>query len=634
MLLKLILSVLPLCSSVADTCDVLSISEVEVVQSVRSREVVSGQQLDGEGVRRLGALSVADALHHFSGVQVKDYGGIGGLKTINVRSMGSQHTGIFYDGVELGNAQNGQVDLGQLSMENVESVRVYHGQRSALFQTASDFGHSGTVYLRTRIPINNHLRVMGQGGSFGLMRGSFLCERRLSERVSSSLLVNGTRSDGQYPFRYRRLNYDRTVAYDTTAHRHNGDVTSFHAELNLFGRMDRSNWHAKAYHYQSDRGIPGAIVNNVWRRGERQSDGNTFVQGQWQGDLTPRYSMRVLGKAAYYSTHYVCRDSTQFMADNRYRQMELYASTSHAVELTPSWSLSAACDVRHNVLWSDMPLFHTARRTTCLLALASALHVSDVRAQVSLMSTDFSHLSPSAFVCWDASRWLSLHAFAKQSYRLPTFNELYYTTIGNSRLRPETARQLDAGLQFRTSSQSSPWRLSLTADVYRNRVSHKIIAYPQGQQFRWTMLNLGEVRVTGVDLNAESGVNLGQWHLQLSPQYTWQRAIDVTSPADSYYRHQIPYVPHHSGSLRASLAYRGVSLLYAFTYTGERWSQQQNIAYNHLQPWYTSDLHLQYQTPSWRLSADVLNLLDQQYDVIVNYPMPGRSFRFSISYSL
>lgn len=66
---------------------------------------------------------------YFSGIQIKDYGGVGGLKTVNIRSMGTNHVGVFYDGIELGNAQNGTVDLGRFSLDNMESVTLYNGQK-------------------------------------------------------------------------------------------------------------------------------------------------------------------------------------------------------------------------------------------------------------------------------------------------------------------------------------------------------------------------------------------------------------------------------------------------------------------------------------------------------------------------
>lgn len=81
----------------------------EVVITARRKpvNVIPVQTLSGEELNRLNSNSIADALRYFSGVQVKDYGGVGGIKTVNIRSMGTNHTGVVYDGVELGNAQNG-----------------------------------------------------------------------------------------------------------------------------------------------------------------------------------------------------------------------------------------------------------------------------------------------------------------------------------------------------------------------------------------------------------------------------------------------------------------------------------------------------------------------------------------------
>ena len=94
----------------------------EVLVTARSlpKEVIPVQQLSGAQLQQQ-LHSVADAIRYFSGVQIKDYGGVGGLKTVNIRSMGTNHVGVFYDGIELGNAQNGTVDLGRFSLDNMGS---------------------------------------------------------------------------------------------------------------------------------------------------------------------------------------------------------------------------------------------------------------------------------------------------------------------------------------------------------------------------------------------------------------------------------------------------------------------------------------------------------------------------------
>ena len=121
------------------------LDEVVVTSKLTFREVIPSQKMSGEQLEKLNTHSVADALRYFSGLQLKDYGGVGGIKTVNIRSMGTNHLGIYYDGVELGNAQNGQIDLGQFSLDNVDEVTLYNGQKSAIFQTASDFGNGPTT---------------------------------------------------------------------------------------------------------------------------------------------------------------------------------------------------------------------------------------------------------------------------------------------------------------------------------------------------------------------------------------------------------------------------------------------------------------------------------------------------------
>ena len=223
---------------------------------------------------------------------------------------------------------------------------------------------------------------------------------------------------------------------------------------------------------------------------------------------------------------------------------------------------------------------------------------------------------------------------------MPTFNELYYTDIGNATLSPETAIQYNLGVVYGKSTGPS-WfgGVRIQADGYFNTVHDKIIAYPKGQQFRWTMLNLGKVHITGVDVAAGLTFNpLRDLYVTTRLQYTYQEAIDVTNPADTYYRDQIPYIPWHSGSAAVQATWRTWQLNYSFIYTGERYNQQENIVYNHTQPWYTSDLSLakefRWNRYTARVQLEVNNLFSQDYDVILNYPMPKRNYRVTVNFEI
>ncbi|MCM1310152.1 MAG: TonB-dependent receptor [Bacteroides sp.] len=640
-----------------DTLPGRQLKEVVVTAEHPKVEVLPVQTLSGEELQRLNSNSVADALRYFAGVQVKDYGGVGGIKTVNVRSMGTNHTGVVYDGVQLGNAQNGQIDLGQFSLDNIEAISLHNGQKSQILQPARDFGSAGTIYMRTRTPKfagneSYHARAAVRFGSFDLLNPSALVELKLSERISASLSAEWLTSSGKYRFRYRRVNPAGELAYDTTAVRQNGDINATRIEANLNGSLSMGEWHFKVYNYNAERGVPGAIVNNVWRRGERIWDTNSFVQGNFTQTFG-RFTTLNTAKYAFYRTHYVNNDDKQVKIDNLYRQREVYFSTANEFEIFSWWRISASYDFMWNTLDADMYDFAKPDRISNLLSVATAFDFGRFKMQASGLGTfihdrlegkespkDKKVFTPAvyaSFVPLRTNREFSIRAFYKKSFRMPTFNDLYYADMGNSKLDPERVTQYNFGLLYDHSSQFNfIANAMVSVDGYYNKVKNKIVAYPKGQQFRWTMLNLGVVDIRGIDVAAQITVKpINDLFLTLRGQYTFQRAIDITNPADNYYRDQIPYIPRHSGAAVFNASWRKINLNYSFIYVGERYNQQENIRYNYTQPWYTSDISASYDFQlgkvGLRALIEVNNLLSQDYDVILNYPMPKRNYRFSLT---
>ncbi|MBR3765679.1 MAG: TonB-dependent receptor [Muribaculaceae bacterium] len=626
----------------------------EVIVTAQSyKEVIPAQTLGGQELEALRSHSVADALRYFSGVQLKDYGGVGGIKTVNIRSMGTNHMGVYYNGIELGNAQNGQVDLGKYSLENIESVSLYNGQKSEIFQSAREFGSAGSIYLNTRFPKfkeseTSHLRVGLRAGSFDLFNPSLTFDHKLNETISMSFNTEWVSSSGKYKFRYRRVTPSGELAYDTTAVRENGDIDAVRLEGGLHGFLPKGRWKVYLYHYNSERGVPGAIVNNVWRRGERLWDRNSFAQGMFEYNFTHKFSSKINAKYAFDYTRYVNNDDKLIHVDNIYKQREVYLSWANRYRILPNWDLSLAYDFQ----WNGLSEYMDVDRTTHWASLATALSLWDCfKLQASGLITyvneeqrdrdeapDKFKITPGIFASYKPFKRPNfvIRAFYKHSYRMPTFNDLYYTDMGNAYLKPETAIQYNVGILYDIVREKSWFKyFKVGTDIYYNDVKDKIVAYPKGQQFRWTMLNLGKVEIKGID--AQIGGTFGlpcDIDFTTKFQYTYQEAIDVTNPADNYYRHQIPYIPWHSGSAILMLDWKGWHLNYSFIYTGERYNQQENIRYNHTQPWYTSDISLMKSFKigkvDFKATAEVNNLFSQDYDVILNYPMPKRNYRFGL----
>lgn len=632
------------------------VEEVVVTGHVVRKEVIPVQELSGEQLHKLSSHNVADALRYFSGIQIKDYGGVGGLKTVNIRSMGTNHVGVFYDGIELGNAQNGTVDLGRFSLDNMEAVTLYNGQKSAVFQPAKDFGSSGSIYLQTRTPRfdegeTHHVKATMKTGSFGLANPALLWEQRLSERVSSSLSAEYLYSTGRYKFTYRMQE-----GYDTTAVRRNGDLNALRVEGGLFGRVEQGYWRAKVYFYNSERGYPGAIVRNKFSHEDRQWDTNFFAQGSFKKDFKPWYSLLVNAKYAYDYLHYLAdpnKDESLMYTNNHYYQQEAYLSAANRFTIFPWWEVNLSADWQFNLLNADLRDFVYPRRHTLLAAAATAMRFDRVEIQASLLGTlvhdrtkgdrmsDKRKLTPAVFLSWRPFEraGINIRAFYKRIFRMPTLNDLYYTFVGNVDLDPEFTTQYDAGITYsRTFEHTWLRSLELQADVYYNQVDNKIVATPTSNFFRWTMVNLGNVEIRGVDAAVQTGWAVGRdFSLTARLNYTYQQAQDFTDPSSEFYGGQIPYIPWHSGSAVLNAAWRSWEVSYSFIYTGERYSSQANIPYNYQLPWYTSDFSL---AKGWHVgkgdlktTLEVNNLLNQQYEVVACYPMPGTNFKLIIQYT-
>lgn len=614
------------------------------------------QTLSDSALQRLNSFSVADALRYFAGVQLKDYGGVGGLKTVDVRSLGVNHTGLLYDGVPISNMQNGQLDLGKFSLDNIEEISLYNAGTNNMLQPANAYASGATIYLTVRKPTfsehqKTHIRASFKTGSFGLVNPSILLQHKLSKVFSLQASVERVAADGRYKFREKVEN-----AYDTTATRENADIHSWRTELGLFGKFkDSSSLHTQLYYYASDRGLPGAIANNRYLNPQRLWDRNFFVQSKYSKAVNDYYSFAVIGKYTYDYTRYF--DSTVVGTDgalnNYYRAQEVFVSMANEVKLSRNWTSQFSVDYRYNYLNANLDNFAYPSRNSILAVVATQYQTDKWTVQGNLLGTfifnkvkfgqlpaDRKEFTPTVDFSWQPFRKTNfrIRGFYKNIFRMPTFNDLYYTGIGNVNLNPEFAKQYDIGITYWKVLDARGSFVSLQVDGFHNDVKDKIVATPQQNLFRWKMVNLGKVKSNGVTASFKN-----EWHwnegltTNISLQYTYEDSKNKT--AGYAYGFPVPYTPRSSSSAIANMTYKTWELNYSYLYVGLRYNIPDISLPNSTNPpWYTHDISLvknfSFGRHRLRCTAEINNLLNQQYEVILNYPMPGRNYRFGIQYNL
>lgn len=628
---------------------VRQLQEVIISTKQPTRTIATSQKLSGVDLQALSTTSVADALKYFAGVQIKDYGGLGGLKTINVRSLGAQHVGIYVDGIRITNAQNGTVDLGKFSLSSMESVSLYNANKLDYCQSASEYASGATVYLQTRRPKNDSLSVQLRNASFhtwmAKLNGQFNWHG-----WQGFLDGEYCNSRGDYPFRYKS-EYE-----DTVGRRANSDIRYGRIEAALF----KGGFSSHIYYYDSERGCPGGIVRRLsdkYTNVGREWDRDFFVQASYQ----EKFHRKILFKANTKYTNEYLRYCTNYpenqntaRVDNHYRQQNVYGALCLAY-LPWKWlSLSTSYDVRFSILKADLKRFEDVKRVDQKQVLAAQANYRGIRAAASILHQryndyTFTHVgaadpldrwTPAVSLAYTLYNNITLRGWYKEIFRAPTLNDLYYTQVGNRNLKPEYTKQWNLGVEYHLDNskfeiQNSKLTLDIQCDVYQNKIENRIVCLPLKGTYTWSMMNYGYTFCRGLNATVKGHYKRGDWNCSLITSLTWQHDVDRTDPEDEdMYDKPICYSPTLSTGITAILGWRTLQFTTSYLYVGERmWSKAdpEDI----LAPYHNVDMKLSYthniRKVSMGLCLEVCDVLDIQYEHIPRYPMPGRNYKLTLS---
>lgn len=582
----------------------------------------------------LGLKSVAEALRLANGVTVKDYGGLGGMKTVSVRNLGAEHTCVLYDGVPVSNCQAGQIDISRFSTDNINAIRMGIGAPTEMLTPASAEPFSGNLYLTT--PNDDKASELKLSyGNWNTINTS----ARFSKRIINSF-VNYSHTDGDYPFTLTN------GTLKTHERRNNGRTDAVNGEINASRDFatesnHRSHLSAKLYYYYSDRQLPGGVIYYNNEAHERLWDENCFVQAKYDLQLGRQWEMQFIGKYNHSWNKYFdgnqIDDGEITMHTYRYRQDETFLSVGvnyRAARTNDRLQMAVVVDETWNTLRNNIPEVGHKYRTTTYSTLRIRYHEHWFTANASLSFTFLNEtrnqkrFTPSVSMSvkpWN-ERQIFVRASWRQAFRLPSFNDLYYYRLGNRDLRPERTNETNIGLTY--SGHLPAGQLSVTADAYLNRVHDLIVAFPT--TFAWKMYNYGKVDIKGLNVMAE----YRQKSVMVNVGYNLNDARNITASSTSRYSRQVPYTARHSGNASVIWQNRLVNVGYALQWMGKRYSSLMHERQYRLPSFDDHSLTLtkifMVSKRHCEVSLMCKNILDRQYEIIQFYPMPGRSFFLSV----
>ncbi len=633
-----------------------NLQEFEVVSERVRREVTSTAplfNLTSERMKTMGVTDISDALHRLPGINIRDYGGAGGMKTVSVRGFGTTHTGVIYDGIVLSDCQSGKIDLSRYSLDNVGSLSLIVGDNSDIFVPAKASASAASIIISSMSvpgPMDSLWHVTGQMrfGSFGTYNPYFKVGKSLTPKFSFSVIGEYTHAKNNYPF---TLENGKLV---TRERRNNSMMNSWHGEINTRWRLTPSSMlDAKVYYYDNNRQLPGPVIlyNPVCH--EKLRDRNFFGQLTYKNLSLSKFSFQGLAKFNWDASLYHDEDGKYpgGILDEDYFQREVYVSGSALYVPTDKLAFNYSADYFYNNLTTNQmevvgPWRHSVLQSftgkfqnSWLLATARLLwSIYDNGVKEGISSKDENKLSPSLSVSVQPmrNRLFFIRASYKNIFRMPTFNETYYFRMGSTSLKPEDTDQFNFGLTWQYNSTNWLNALVLTGDVYYNNVKDKIVALPTNM-FIWTMTNMDKARAFGVDVTASATFNIARRQsLVFAGNYSWQRVQPRTSPTDPDYNKQVAYTPIHSGAASLSWENPWVDVVVHTTGASDRYGTSSNLPITRIKGYMEMGAALirsfNIKRNTIDLRFDLTNILDTQYEIVGNYPMPGRAWKFTVTY--
>ncbi len=628
------------------------LKEMEVTVARINRYYVDSLHvyISSQDIEALQPDDLGELLKKLPGVNVKSYGGLGGLKTVSIRGLGGQHTNFVMDGFSQTQTQTGQVNLGQIQLDNIESVVVQRGGASELTIPASAQLSGNTIVLESfqaktpGIPLQQKLYT--KFGSFGQVDHHYIGKTG-GKKVFGGVFLKYRQAHGRYPFRF--MNYQTEIS----GIRNNNDYTDINGGGNLRYQPNKDHqFNFYFQHMEAQQGVPGAVVLYNDFAEQRLNTTNTQVKADYKGKvrfMSYRFHYAMMADSLFYLDPAYLNNAGELRASYRNKTHDFGVSLGTTIrerlhlnmgvqevysKLRSVESLTASPERFH--LYSFAKATYSASRWSAVAQLGFQ-HVKELNKNGEY-APNRTRMNPYAEYRYHFSEKIALIGYYRNSFRMPNFNELYYNNIGNTDLKPEDAHQIALTSSWTIIDYNKIY-FGIQAGAYYHQVKNMILTIPTKNLFVWSIQNVGRNEVKGADIIGSFSWNFAKnWSTQLTANYTYQQSLDVSDKNSPSYKHQVAYNPLHVVNADITLNYKRLGVRLSSFHSSERYVLNQNIPSNLIDGFTTCDLSVfnKFQLDSnnsIRLQITIKNITDESYAFVKNYIMPGRHYLFTFIYA-
>jgi vitamin B12 transporter len=582
------------------------------------------QKIDSATLSRYSSGNLSTLLENESPLFIKSYG-LGSLAVSSFRGGSASHTATLWNGFNLNSPMYGQLDFALVPTGFINNVSIQYGGTSALWGSGAV---GGTIHLNSDATFNKGITVLAGSnfGSFESYGQNLLVEISKQKWISSIKLLNNSANNGVYF-------YNTQLAGSPKVKQSNAELKQYGLLFeNYFKINEGQKINIRFWYQNTDRNIPPTMLQTVNR--SNQKDESYRLTSEWQrvGEKV-NYYVRV----AYFDEHLIYSD---FAYDYRSlnRSHTVIAETESKIKFNKNSLLNIGVNNTFAKAMADGYLFEP--RQNRIAVFSSYRFTSNnnkflvtLSAREELIKTSFVPFTYSFGSEYTFFKWLSAKGNVSKVYRVPTLNDLYWNPGGNDSLLPESGYCEEAGVLMKWGGADSKINFSVEPTVFNRNMNNWILWLP-GPTY-WSPQNIMEVWSRGMETRSELGFRIykAKIKINVSTNYVVSTNEKAKTDNDASVNKQLIYVPMYSGHAKISVAYKMFLLSCNQNYTGYRYTSTDNSEY--LKPYSLTNVYASYKISFANyyvnLFVQVNNLLNTEYQVLLNRAMPLRNYQAGIS---
>lgn len=584
--------------------------------------------------------SLSDIVRTIPGAIVREYGANGSLNLLSLRGFGPEYTVVYLNGIRLNDAQNGNVDLGRISLLQVDRIEIAPGGFTALY--GSD-ALGGVINVRTN-PSDILAHASVATGSFGwtafTLRGG----------VSGSI---GHVHIGYLSERARN-NFSFTPRQETdasTSVRLNSDFQKQIIGVEASISLGLSQVFLYSNYSTADVGVPGAYTGASQGKARQRDDELRSILS-WKKKLNETSFLRINAAYNYALENYIDPGFVLngVSLNSEYKNQTPSLAIHYDNILSDNFHLITGAEFSQSMLSSAEVNGSPRRRTSSLyssveyrwqLSSRDADAFNTLRLFPSLrydyvheLASDKIHsvISPSLGLNMTViSNELFLRGKVAQNFRTPTFNQLYWKQGGNLNLKPEYSTSAEVGLLYQL-----PDREIVGSIIYFHQDLRNKIVWMPGAGMFWSPRNVQHVVSRGLESSIRWTMHDPEIELDLNGQWIIARKVNASFEGDLTADKQLPNIPNLSASAVLSASFGAYAMNITELIVGQRYLDETNAETLPAHAITNIALQLQHNIDryTFAFSTEINNLFNQQYEMLALYPMPSRSFRMKLTVTI